>query len=744
MQSFSTFHPDTLKAIQIAQSIAVEFHHANFSANHLLKALLHDDLGLRPLIEALDKNIFYLRDWADFGIENYPKSTQAVTEPVADASASRAFQEADMISIKMSKAEVQPVSLLLAVLKPDIAFSADNLKTFPLTFDEIMDTLAIKESLKKALPDGVTAEPSMKKKILKYCTDKTELARQKKLDSVIGRDAEILLVFETLGRRLKSNAIILGEPGVGKTAIVDGIAQRIVEGKVPSHLVGAVLLELDIKSMIAGASYKGEFEERLKNVLKEIKELPNSILFIDEIHAFMQGGGSGGASVADLIKPELSRGQITVIGATTLEEYRKYIETDEALARRFDKIMIPEPDAEKALAMLKGIISKYEEHHGLKVDEATLKEAIRSAKRYLKDNWLPDAAIDVLDRTMSAVRLANEQVGAEKREIVQPEDITATISRQTGIPTGRLQMGEQEKLLQIEENMKKRVVGQDHAIHLIAEAIRESRAGLSAAGKPIGGFFLLGPTGTGKTETAKALAQFLFDDEQAMIRFDMSEFKEEHSAALLIGAPPGYIGYEEGGILVNKIREKPYSVVLFDEIEKAHQSVYDIFLQILDEGKLHDKLGKTGDFSNAVVLFTSNLGSAWLVEEFGKGKFPTSADLTTVMGQYFRPEFLPRLTDIIPFRPLTREMMDAIFDIHSASLLKLLGEKNISLKINKEARKKLIDEGFNPQFGARPLITVIRNQLRRPLAQMMLSGKLVSSGKINLELDEVNNYKWKL
>ena len=744
MQSFSTFHPDTLKAIQIAQSIAVEFHHANFSANHLLKALLHDDLGLRPLIEALDKNIFYLRDWADFGIENYPKSTQAVTEPVADASASRAFQEADMISIKMSKAEVQPVSLLLAVLKPDIAFSADNLKTFPLTFDEIMDTLAIKESLKKALPDGVTAEPSMKKNILKYCTDKTELARQKKLDSVIGRDAEILLVFETLGRRLKSNAIILGEPGVGKTAIVDGIAQRIVEGKVPSHLVGAVLLELDIKSMIAGASYKGEFEERLKNVLKEIKELPNSILFIDEIHAFMQGGGSGGASVADLIKPELSRGQITVIGATTLEEYRKYIETDEALARRFDKIMIPEPDAEKALAMLKGIISKYEEHHGLKVDEATLKEAIRSAKRYLKDNWLPDAAIDVLDRTMSAVRLANEQVGAEKREIVQPEDITATISRQTGIPTGRLQMGEQEKLLQIEENMKKRVVGQDHAIHLIAEAIRESRAGLSAAGKPIGGFFLLGPTGTGKTETAKALAQFLFDDEQAMIRFDMSEFKEEHSAALLIGAPPGYIGYEEGGILVNKIREKPYSVVLFDEIEKAHQSVYDIFLQILDEGKLHDKLGKTGDFSNAVVLFTSNLGSAWLVEEFGKGKFPTSADLTTVMGQYFRPEFLPRLTDIIPFRPLTREMMDAIFDIHSASLLKLLGEKNISLKINKEARKKLIDEGFNPQFGARPLITVIRNQLRRPLAQMMLSGKLVSSGKINLELDEVNNYKWKL
>jgi len=742
MQNYSTFTSNALKAIQIAQSIAVEFHHANFSANHLLKALLHDDIGLKPLIESLDKNIFYLRDWADFGIENYPKSTQAVIEPTADSTAAKAIQEADMISIKLSRAEVQPVSLLLALLKPDIAFSTDKLKTFPLTFDEIMETLAGKEALTKALPDGALAEPSMKNHILKYCTDKTELARQNKLDPVIGRDAEIRLVFETLGRRLKSNAMILGEPGVGKTAIVDGIAQLIVEGKVPSHLQGAVLLELDIKSMIAGASYKGEFEERLKNVLKEIKELPNSILFIDEIHAFMQGGGSGGASVADMIKPELSRGQITVIGATTLEEYRKYIETDEALARRFDKIIIPEPDAEKALAMLKGIIAKYEDHHGLKVDEATLKEAIRSAKRYLKDNWLPDAAIDVLDRTMSAVRLANEQEGAVKRESVQPEDITATISRQTGIPTGRLQMGEQEKLLQIEENMKKRVVGQDHAIHLIAEAIRESRAGLSATGKPIGGFFLLGPTGTGKTETAKALAQFMFDDEQAMIRFDMSEFKEEHSAALLIGAPPGYIGYEEGGILVNKIREKPYSVVLFDEIEKAHQSVYDIFLQILDEGKLHDKLGKTGDFSNAVVLFTSNLGSAWLVEEFGKGKFPTSADLTTVMGQYFRPEFLPRLTDIIPFRPLTREMMDAIFDIHSASLFKLLGEKNISLKISKEARKKLIDEGFNPQFGARPLITVIRNQLRRPLAQMMLSGKLVTGGKTSLELDKDSNYTW--
>jgi ATP-dependent Clp protease ATP-binding subunit ClpB len=736
---------ETKEAINIAQSLAKEYKNSNFSGSHLLKALLHENIGLTPLIDTLDKDIFYLRDWADFDMENYPKSTSIVAEPAGDDSIRKIFEQADIVRVKLSKDTIDPVCLFLAILQPGNAFTSERLKTLPITHKEVLDAILEKSSINQAISQPDKLDKEIKKAILKYCTDKTALAKEGSLDPVIGRDREIQMVFEILGRRIKNNVLIIGEPGVGKTAIVDGLAQRIVEENVPSRLKSAVILELDIKGLIAGATYKGEFEDRLKNVLKEIKTLNNAILFIDEIHALIESGGGSGPSVGDMLKPELSRGELTIIGATTTEEYRKKIEPEKALQRRFEKIMIDEPDEQTALKMLKGILPKYVDHHKLSISDQALSESIRLAKRYMKDSLLPDSAIDLIDRTLSTVYLANEtSTDPKKKDRVEVEDVIAVVSQITGIPLGRLQMQEREKLLKMEDWLKSRIVGQEHAIHILSEAIRESRSGLSLPGKPIGGFFLLGPTGTGKTETAKALAALLFDDEQAMIRFDMSEFKEEHSAALLIGAPPGYVGYKEGGILVNKIREKPYSVVLFDEIEKAHNSVYDLFLQILDEGKLHDKLGKMGDFSNSVVLFTSNIGSDWLAKEIEKGNQPSVNQIQEVMGRFFRPEFLGRLTDILPFSPLKEKDVEKILDIQMKSLYKSLEEQNISLTISKEAKKYLIKEGYHPQFGARPLLGVIRNEIRRPLSKKIIAGEITAGTKVSLIVDNNQTLDWKL
>ncbi len=818
-------YSDELKrAIQIAQALAKEYQQAQFAPAHLLKALLHNEIGLASLLASIDKDIHYLRDWADVRIESLPKATKVPETPTGDEKVRRVMEMADLIRLQLSKDFTDALCALAALLKPGLAFTAEQLKSLPLTQKEVLDAgveeSAIQQAVSPTKTPASTAKTAKTPALYKYCVDKTALATEGKLDPIIGRDRETRMMAEILGRRTKPNVILIGEPGVGKTALVDGFAQNIAAKKVPAYLQSALLFELDTGALVAGASYKGEVEDRLKSIIKEIKQFGKAILFVDEIHVLLDSKGSMGGGVANLLKPELARGELTLIGATTLDEYRQYIETDEAFSRRFEVLRVEEPDVTTAVRMLQNLLPLYEKHHNLKVSVETLPEAVRLAKRYVKDRRLPDAAVDLLDRTMSAIRMMDETSRAEleqlqaqleevvktrttldepaffqelqwfhsqfknkishilfnqledensdealessevlishlqttlggllkltdtKKESVDKNDVAAIISLKTGIPLGKIQSKERDKLLNMGEVLRKRVVGQDHAVKALAEAILESRSGLIKAGQPIGSFFLLGPTGTGKTELAKSLADFLFNDEAFLIRFDMSEFKEEHSAALLYGAPPGYVGYEEGGLLVNKIREKPYSVVLFDEIEKAHPSVYDIFLQILDEGKVHDRLGKEGDFSNAVILFTSNIGSEFVAHKFDQGEIPTTNELMDIMAKYFRPEFLARLTEIVPFAPISEQNVVKIFDIHLKSLTEPLTKQGITLDLSPEAKKQLALAGFTPKYGARPLKGVIRNQLRRPISKMIISGELTKGSMLRIETDETGELKW--
>ena len=811
-------------AISIAQSIAKEFSNDKFSPAHLLKGLLHKDIGLIPLLQSLDKDYYYLEEWAEVRIETYPKSSKIPESPPADDKVKTVMAEADNYRLKLSKDEIDPVCVLASLCTPGVGFTYEQLKSLSITQNEIIDAVIEKSDLETVLgvsdsSDSGTSKSKSQNALLKYCIDKSSLAQQGKLDPVVGRDREIRMIAEILGRRSKPNVLILGDPGVGKTSLVNGFTQHIVDGRVPGNLKDAKIFELDFGALIAGASYKGEVEDRLKNIINDIKQFDKAILFVDEIHTLLdkQAGSSG---AANLLKPELARGALTLIGTTSIDNYTKHIETDEAFNRQFEQVKVEEPSESVAFRMLSEITPIYEEHHKIKTQDEVLTEAIRLSKRYLKERSLPDAAIDLIDRTMAGVRMMtdtsaqeltalketldsivenekelseeeliselnwfNSQINdklspvllgqledetqvseietsqelleyfqemisklegfaRQEKEILEKSDVAAVVSYKTGIPMGKVQTQERDRLLNTEEHLKRRVVGQDHAIHSIAEAILESRSGLSKAGQPIGSFFFLGPTGTGKTELAKSLAEFLFQDETSMIRFDMSEFKEEHSAALLYGAPPGYVGYEEGGVLVNKIRQQPYAVVLFDEIEKAHTSVFDIFLQILDEGKLHDRLGKEGDFSNAVILFTSNIGSEHIVDSFGKGEIPSSNDLMEIMSNYFRPEFLGRLTEIVPFAPITEENVVKIFNIHLKNLLKTLDQKGIEFHIDDDARDVLAKSGFTPKYGARPLVGTIRNRLRRPLSKMIIAGEIDRGSVVHVKLGEDDEIVW--
>lgn len=812
------------QAISISQSIAKEYLNSEFSPAHLLKALLHKDIGLTPFLESIGIDFYYLEEWAEVRIENYPKSTKITDQPTADNNAKAVLNEADNVRLKVSENEITPVCVLVALTIPGVGFSYEQLKTLNLSYNEILDKLIEKTDLDNVIsPKSSQAEvvSSDKKQnaLLKYCSELNIMAQQEKLDPVVGRDKEIRMMTEILGRRSKPNVMVIGETGVGKTSLVNGFVQNIMQNKVPESLSGTKVFELDFGSLIAGASYKGEIEDRLKNIIKEIKQFEKAILFVDEIHMILdtQAGASG---AANLLKPELDKGTLTVIGTTSVDNYTKFIEGDEAFSRKFEIIKLAEPDIETCTRMLGHIIPIYEQHHKLKVPSEVQKEAILLSKRYLKEKSLPEAAIDLIDRSLAVVRMMQDtlksevdtlkteleslnqnekqltddelrtelvwfekqikekispvvmiklldqkdlskienlpeikdalqnmlssldKLSSEKSDSIDKSDLAAVVSNVTGVPMGKVQTQEKERLLNIEEYLKKRVIGQDHGIKSIAEAIRESRSGLSKAGQPIGSFFFLGPTGTGKTELAKTLAEFLFNDESSLIRFDMSEFKEEHSAALLYGAPPGYVGYEEGGLLVNKIRQKPYSIVLFDEIEKAHTSVFDIFLQILDEGKLHDRLGKEGDFSNAVILFTSNIGSSYIVESFDKGEIPTSGKLSELMEKYFRPEFLGRLTEIIPFAPISEENVVKIFDIHLKNLLKSLENQGIDLRIDQDAKEVLAKSGFTPKFGARPLIGVIRTELRRPLSKKIISGEIGKGSVVHIKKGEDHELTW--
>ncbi|MEZ2336864.1 ATP-dependent Clp protease ATP-binding subunit [Mucilaginibacter sp. RCC_168] len=809
-------------AVRVAQSIAKEYHHKEFGPAHLLKGLMHQEVGLRGMLQSLGKDAAYVQDWADVRIEEYAPAISVPDEMLGNNAVRQVFEEADNVRIKLGVDLITPVCVLIALVKPNVGFDVNQLKSFPVKEKELLDIYLSNEEIQQAVQttgndDGGAHTPiKSNSALLKYCIDRTELARRDKIDPIIGRERETRMVMEILSRRTKPNVMITGDAGVGKTALVDGFALDIVNNQVPDSLKDVQLYELDLGSLIAGASYKGEIEDRLKNILRELKQLDKAILFIDEIHTLLDNKGPIGGGVGNLLKPELARGEITVIGATTIDEYRKVIEPEQAFSRRFEVLQVNEPDTATAIKMLKKLVPRYEAHHNLKVDANAAEECVRLAQRYLKDRRLPDAAFDLLDRTMAAIRLMNdtsvtslaelrtrfeelknskddpelltsyqwlysllrnkisavllgqledetqvesletteefdayfernisqlETLASSKTEVVDKQDIAAIISYKTGIPLGKIQAQEKERLLNMEGFLKKRVVGQDQALKAVSDAILESRSGLNKKGQPIGSFFLLGPTGTGKTELAKSIAEFLFNDDKAMIRFDMSEFKEEHSAALLYGAPPGYVGYEEGGLLVNKIRQQPYSVVLFDEIEKAHPSVFDIFLQILDEGHMHDRLGKEGDFSNALILFTSNIGSEWVAGEIQKGNMPTSSQLMEVMGKNFRPEFLARLSEIVPFAPISEENVVRIFDIQLKSLVQALEKMGIDMQISDEAKSMLALKGFTPKYGARQLSGVIRNQLRRPISRYIISGELKKGNSViiskNTGVDEL-------
>jgi len=818
---------DSVKtAVRVAQSLAKEYHHKEFGPAHLLKGLMHQEVGTRNFLTSIGKDAGYISEWAEIRMEDYPQSITVPDEMLGNDAVKTVFDEADNVRVKLGLDTISPTCVLVALTKPNVGFDAGQLKSFPLKEKELLDIYIQDEGVQNAITlaeEGTTGSGTSNKSttaLLKYCIDRTDLARQGKIDPIIGRDKETRMVMEILSRRTKPNVIITGDAGVGKTALVDGFALDIVNNQVPQSLLNVNLFELDLGSLIAGASYKGEIEDRLKNILREIKQFDKAILFIDEIHTLLDNKGPIGGGVGNLLKPELARGEITVIGATTIDEYRKIIEPEQAFSRRFEVLQVNEPNLETAIKMLEKLVPYYEEHHGLKINSEAVKDCVRLAKRYMKDRRLPDSAFDLMDRTMAAIRMMNdtsdktlaelkenfnalkdaaqedsaiaefkwlyslmqnktsavllgkledetqvsafettdefieyfdrnipllEELAKTKTSEVEKQDIAAIISYKTGIPLGKIQAQEKERLLNMESFLKKRVVGQDQALKAVADAILESRSGLNKKGQPIGSFFLLGPTGTGKTELAKSIADFLFNDEKAMIRFDMSEFKEEHSAALLYGAPPGYVGYEEGGLLVNKIRQQPYAVLLFDEIEKAHPSVFDIFLQILDEGHMHDRLGKEGDFSNSLILFTSNIGSEWIAEQLNQGHLPTSNQLMEVMANKFRPEFLARLSEIVPFKPISEENVVSIFNIQLKSLIESLDKMGIGFAISDEAKQMLALGGFTPKYGARQLSGVIRNQLRRPISKYIISGELKKGQRIEINKElESDSLTWSI
>ena len=725
----------------IANSYAEECCSDAIYPAHLFKAVLHKEIGLIHFLETdLGKDYYYLLDWADVQMQLSPRAARPMRDLDYSEESQAVMQEAETYQLKFGLDECTAVCVLASLVTPGVGFSFDQLKTLPLTPSDISAKMGAGTSVEAPYIDTPASAsgstPSGKGVLGKYCTEKVALAKAGQLDTVVGFDSEIAVIFEILGRKTKSNLLITGESGVGKTSLVNGFVQSLATARVPGFLADAKAYELDLAALGSDAQYKGEVEDRFKKVITEVEAQPNAVLIVEGVDKlFDKQGSMYGAS--SILKNELSKGRLQLLCTSSIDGYTKYIETDKEMTSNVEKMTIEEPTVEHTLEILKGIMPAYEAYHGLTVGEAVMSDAIRLAKRYMTEKSLPASAIDLIDRTMAHVKVDNDLGDEAARHTeLQSEDMTAVVAKQTGIPLGKVQTGEREHLLGGEETLKQRVVGQDHAVKKVLEAVFESRSGLNKKGQPMGSFFFLGPTGTGKTELSKALAEFLFGDESALLRFDMSEFKEEHSVALLYGAPPGYVGYEEGGLLVNKIRQNPYSVVLFDEIEKAHKSVFDLFLQILDEGKLHDRLGRVGDFSNALILFTSNIGAKDIMAEFNKGIVPESNELMDIMQGYFRPEFLARLTEIVPFAPISEQTVTAIFDIHMKGLLKLLAEQDITLTLTPEARKTIALRGFNQQYGARPVLGIIRKELRHPLSRKLIAGDIKPGDHVEADIQD--------
>jgi len=834
--------------LQAAQTVAIRMNHQRISPSHLLKALLDDEQGMAAqLIQRAGGNPGVAITEVDNALAKVPAVSGggAQATPGLDNDAVRALDSAEQLAEKAGDSFV-PVQRLLQALALADNDAGKALKAAGIDAKAL--EAAIQEVTGGRTADSAGAEESYDA-MKKYARDLTQAARDGKLDPVIGRDEEIRRTVQILARRTKNNPALIGEPGTGKTAIAEGLALRIANGDVPDSLKGRTLMALDMGSLIAGAKYRGEFEERLKAVLDEVKGAEGQIiLFIDEMHTLIGAGASEGSMDAgNLLKPALSRGELHCIGATTLDEYQKYVEKDPALQRRFQPVFIDEPSVEDTVSILRGIKDKYELHHGVRITDGAIVAAAQLSNRYIQNRFLPDKAIDLMDEAASRIRMEVEskpeeienldrriiqlrieeqalqketdtaskdrlenlrkelseleqqsselttrwqnerdKIHAEARikedldqarieleqaqrggdlqkagelqygripelekklaeasghtdnallkEEVTEDDIAGVVSRWTGIPVDRMMEGEREKLLDMENILSKRVIGQSQAIDAVSKAVRRARAGLQDPGRPLGSFLFLGPTGVGKTELTKALAGFLFDDDSAMVRIDMSEFMEKHAVARLIGAPPGYVGYEEGGVLTEAVRRRPYQVVLFDEVEKAHSDVFNVLLQVLDDGRLTDGQGRVVDFSNTLIILTSNLGSQYLANmDDGQKVEDVEPQVMDVVRGHFRPEFLNRLDEIILFHRLAHEHMAPIVDIQVARVQKLLKDRKIVLDLTEAAKKWLGRVGYDPVYGARPLKRAVQRYVQDPLADMILAGKVPDGAKVAID-----------
>ncbi|ABF62863.1 ATPase AAA-2 [Ruegeria sp. TM1040] len=824
--------------VQASQTIALREGHQRLTPEHILKALLDDDQGMASnLIAHAGGNIARVSEAVEAAIGKLPKVSGDAGQIYLDGQTAKVLDEAAKVAEKAGDSFV-PVERLLTALALVKSKAKDALDAGGVTAQKLNE--AINDVRKGRTADTATAEDTYEA-LKKFTLDLTERAREGKIDPIIGRDDEIRRAMQVLSRRTKNNPVLIGEPGVGKTAIAEGMALRIVNGDVPESLKDKRLLALDMGALIAGAKYRGEFEERLKGILNEVTDAAGEIiLFIDEMHTLVGAGKSDGAmDAANLIKPALARGELHCIGATTLDEYRKYVEKDAALARRFQPVMVTEPTVEDTISILRGIKEKYELHHGVRIADAALVSAATLSNRYITDRFLPDKAIDLMDEAASRLRMEvdskpeeldaldrqilqmqieeealkleddaaskdrlehlqkeladlqersremtaqwqserdklasardlkeqldraraeldiakregnlakagelsygvipglekqlseaeqKEEQGLMVEEAVRPEQIAAVVERWTGIPTSKMLEGEREKLLRMEDGLHKRVIGQNAAVTAVANAVRRARAGLNDENRPLGSFLFLGPTGVGKTELTKAVAEFLFDNDSAMVRIDMSEFMEKHAVARLIGAPPGYVGYDEGGVLTEAVRRRPYQVVLFDEVEKAHPDVFNVLLQVLDDGVLTDGQGRTVDFKQTLIILTSNLGAQALSQlPDGADAADAKRDVMDAVRAHFRPEFLNRLDETVIFDRLGRHDMDGIVEIQLGRLAKRLAQRKITLELDEGAKTWLADEGYDPVFGARPLKRVIQRALQNPLAEALLAGDI--------------------